>query len=95
MLNYSFSGLWLFCPIILILSFLKLISTVHLSPSLLHSLSPSYQGGYHSCGVHYLPQRELVFALPSAAGHRYHLLPQTSAHRLTAGKHKPTLNQSY
>lgn len=64
--------------------------TVH-SLLLFFSLTPFYQDRYHSCGVHHLPQRELVFALPSAAGHHYHLLPQASALRPAAGTHKPTL----
>lgn len=60
----------------------------------LFSVSPSFQGRHYTCGVHHLPQRELVFTLPGVAGHRYHVLSAASAHRLTAGtrtlnKHTP------
>lgn len=53
------------------------------------SISPPsfHQGRHHPCGVHHLPQRELVFALPGTAGRRCHMLPQASAHCRAAGTH--------
>lgn len=55
----------------------------------------SSQGRYNSCGVHHLPQRELVSALLGSTGRGHHLLPQAASERPPAGTRQPTVVKWY